>query len=405
MTNKPTYEELEQRVKELERDALKYAQTEETFQKTHDKLESEIEKRTAELIETNTKLKNEINERISKEKLLNESERLSRMLMDSLPHPAMLIDKRRTVIAKNRIADELGVYIGGKCWETFGQSLYISDADKKLIDNGKEPITPMCHFCLADKAISDKCMLNDPNVETSGVFDTYWVPVENDIFLHYAIDVTEAKRAEQQIKASLKEKETLLQEIHHRVKNNMAVVSSLLKLQSNSIEDEQIKEVLKESQSRINAMSAVHETLHGSKNLSEIDLKTYLSKITTSIFQTYSVTNRVKLTTDINGIPIRIDQANPIGLVINELISNSLKYAFPDESKGEITVSMKKLDKELELIVMDDGVGISDGFDWKNSSSLGLKIVRTLVENQLDGSIDMESKNGTKFTIKFNIET
>jgi len=152
-------------------------------------------------------------------------------------------------------------------------------------------------------------------------------------------------------------------------------------------------------------MSAVHETLHGSKNLSEIDLKTYLSKITTSIFQTYSVTNRVKLTTDINGIPIRIDQANPIGLVINELISNSLKYAFPDESKGEITVSMKKLDKELELIVMDDGVGISDGFDWKNSSSLGLKIVRTLVENQLDGSIDMESKNGTKFTIKFNIET
>ncbi len=197
MPNKPTYEELEQRVKELEQDASNYLQTEETFQKTLNELESEIEKRTAELTETNTKLKNEINEQISKETLLNESERLSRLLMDSLPHPAMLIDKGRTVIARNKIAVELGVNIGDKCWKTFGQSLYISEADKKLIDNGKEPIAPMCYFCLADKAISGKCIMNDPNVETSGVFDTFWVHVENDIYLHYAIDVTDRKQSEE----------------------------------------------------------------------------------------------------------------------------------------------------------------------------------------------------------------
>ncbi len=219
-------------------------------------------------------------------------------------------------------------------------------------------------------------------------------------------DITDRKLAEKQIKASLKEKETLLQEIHHRVKNNMQVINSLLKLQANSIENDQIKEILKDSQSRVYAMSAVHETLHGSENLSEIDLKSYLSKITTSIFQTYSTNHcQVKLNSNIEDSPISINQAYPLGLIINELISNSLKYAFPGKKEGEITASMNKLDKELELTIMDNGVGMQKDYDWKNSNTLGLKLVRTLVENQLDGSIDMDNDNGTKFTIKFNIET
>jgi PAS domain S-box-containing protein len=219
-------------------------------------------------------------------------------------------------------------------------------------------------------------------------------------------DITDRKQAEEKIKASLKEKETLLHEVHHRVKNNMQIISSLLKLQSNNIEDDRTKDILKDSQNRIFAMSAIHETLHGSENLSEIDLMKYLPKITTSIFQSSSVDpKKVTLNNNIEEIPISINQASPLGLIINELISNSLKYAFPDDGKGEINVSVKKRDNQLELTVMDDGVGISDDLDWKNSSTLGLKLVRTLVENQLDGSIDMESNNGTKFTIKFNIET
>ncbi|MBT7617502.1 MAG: sensor histidine kinase [Calditrichaeota bacterium] len=100
-----------------------------------------------------------------------------------------------------------------------------------------------------------------------------------------------------------------------------------------------------------------------------------------------------------------MNQAYPLGLIINELISNSLKYAFPDEREGEISVSIQRRDRELEMIINDDGIGIPDRLDWRNSKSLGLKLVQTLVENQLDGTIDMESKNGTKFTIKFNIET
>ena len=218
-------------------------------------------------------------------------------------------------------------------------------------------------------------------------------------------DITDRKQAEEQIKASLKEKQTLLDEIHHRVKNNMNIVSSLLKLQSNNIENDQIKDILKASQDRVYAMSAVHETLHGTENLSEIDLKSYLSKITTSIFQAYSTDNRkVKLNSDVDNSLISLNQAYPLGLTINELISNSLKYAFPANRTGEVTVNLKKLDKELELIVIDDGVGIPEKLDWKNSNTLGLKLVRTLVENQLDGSIDLDNTNGTRFTIKFNID-
>ncbi len=213
-------------------------------------------------------------------------------------------------------------------------------------------------------------------------------------------------QAEEQLKTSLKEKTTLIDEIHHRVKNNMNIISSLLSLQASNIEDNQTKEILKQSQSRVYAMSAVHETLHGSENLSEIDLKSYLSKITTSVFQTYSTDHRkIKLNSNIGSSPISLNQAYPLGLIINELISNSLKYAFPADRTGEITVNLKKLENELELVIADDGIGLKKDFDWKNSSTLGLKLVRILVENQLDGSIDTENKNGTKFIIRFNIKT
>jgi len=124
------------------------------------------------------------------------------------------------------------------------------------------------------------------------------------------------------------------------------------------------------------------------------------------LLQTFSISqDKVLFEIESPELKLNIDKANPLGLVLKELISNSLKYAFPAERKGEIYVTMKKLNKEVDLTVMDDGIGMPKDFDWKKSDSLGLKLVRTLVENQLDGSIDMESNNGTKFIIKFNIET
>jgi len=219
-------------------------------------------------------------------------------------------------------------------------------------------------------------------------------------------DVTAQKLTELQLKASLKEKETLLHEIHHRVKNNMQVIASLLDLQSNDINDEQVRNALRESQSRVYAMAAVHETLHDSDTLSEIDLNTYLSKIANAVFAMHSINqDRIRLTTNIDELPVSIDQASPLGLIINELMSNSLKYAFPGDRKGDIKVVAAKTGKTLELTVTDNGVGFPQDLDWRKSNSLGLKLVRSLAEEQLGGSVVMKNDRGTRFIIRFKNQT
>jgi len=199
--------------------------------------------------------------------------------------------------------------------------------------------------------------------------------------LSVAENITERKKDEEQIKASLKDKEILLQEIHHRVKNNMQVIASLLKLQADKVDDIRIKEALKESQGRVYAMSAVHEMLYGSENLSEIDLKSYLSKISKALQQSnQSDPGKVRLNIEADETTLGIEKASHLGLVINELISNSLKHAFPDKKKGNICVSMKKLnDKYLELTISDDGIGLPHDLDWRNTDTLGLQLVTTLV--------------------------
>ena len=212
------------------------------------------------------------------------------------------------------------------------------------------------------------------------------------------------KQAEEQVKASLKEKQTLIDEIHHRVKNNMNVISSFLKLQSNNIEDDKTKDILKDSQNRIFAMSAIHETLHRSNNLSEIDLKIYLSKIVTSVFQANSIASvKVILNNNLEELTIDINQASPLGLIVNELISNSLKHAFPGDQTGEINVSTKKMGKDLQLTVKDDGIGLPVNFNWQKNTNLGLQLVKGLVENQLDGCVEIVGTEGTQFVIKFKL--
>ncbi len=353
-----------------------------------------------ELIEVNGIAHNITERKRAEEKVVKSNKRLMTIL-DSVPVDIYVSDMETNEILymNAQMKESFGKdFTGEECWKAFrdGTEPCPNCTNPILLDKNQQP-TGIKIWEDTNK-ISKKHYLNHDKA-------ILWVD-NRYVRIQIALDITERIQAEEIIKASLKEKETLIHEIHHRVKNNMAVIASLLKLQADNVEDTQIKEVLKESQSRVYAMSVVHETLHGSENLSEINLKTYLTKVTSSIFQTYSVSlDKVKLNSDIEGIPISIDRASPLGLIINELLSNSLKYAFPDERKGQISVSMKQRNQELELIIKDDGVGMPDGFDWENPISLGLKLVRTLVENQLDGSIDMKSTNGTKFTIKFNIET
>ncbi len=203
--------------------------------------------------------------------------------------------------------------------------------------------------------------------------------------------------------ASLKEKEVLLREIHHRVKNNMQVISSLLRLQSRNVKDEQQIEMLKESQNRIKAMALIHEKLYRSKDLANIDFNDYIKNLVNDLFLSYKVsTGKVALKMNIETVSFGIDTAIPCGLIINELVSNSLKYAFPKGKDGEIKISLRTLEEgDIELIVSDNGVSIPKDLDFRNTESLGLRLITNLTEKQLQGKVELNRNKGTEFQIKF----
>jgi PAS domain S-box-containing protein len=215
-------------------------------------------------------------------------------------------------------------------------------------------------------------------------------------------EITERRRAEKAIKDSLKEKELLIKEIHHRVKNNLQIISSLLKLQSGYIRDKEAHEMLEESRNRIQSMAIVHQKLYQSKSLSKIDFHDYINQLLMHLFQVYTIDNEViSLYVKTKDVSMGIDTAIPCGLIINELVSNSLKYAFPDGRKGNIEIEMKKSGVYMfVLTVSDDGIGLPGNIDFRNTVSLGLQLVITLTE-QLDGTIELNQENGTKFTITF----
>ncbi|MFH0905016.1 MAG: histidine kinase dimerization/phosphoacceptor domain -containing protein [Methanobacteriota archaeon] len=216
-------------------------------------------------------------------------------------------------------------------------------------------------------------------------------------------DITERKHAEEQLKESLKEKEILLREIHHRVKNNMQVISSLLMLQEELSEDEKVIEMLKDSQNRITSMALIHEKLYRSENLSKIDLKEYIDDLVSGLFQSYGISeDKVALNINAENVLLEIDSAIPCGLIINELVSNSLKHAFPEDEIGEINIFIRSTDEDMfEFLIGDNGVGIPKDLDFRKTESLGLRIVNILVENQLHGEITLNRAKGTEFKIKF----
>jgi PAS domain S-box-containing protein len=215
-------------------------------------------------------------------------------------------------------------------------------------------------------------------------------------------DATEQKLAEKKIADSLAEKEILLREIHHRVKNNMQIISSLLGLQSGNIKEQKYSEIFKDSQNRINSISLTHEKLYRSKDFANIDFDEYIRDLTTNLFHSYRVGDRIELILNIDNVTLGIDQGIPCGLIINELITNSLKYAFPKDRKGEIKISLRRRDENLiELVVGDNGVGIPDDMDFRKTESLGLRLVTILVEDQLHGQIDLDRSRGTEFKIRF----
>lgn len=216
------------------------------------------------------------------------------------------------------------------------------------------------------------------------------------------IDITEHKKADDKIKESLKEKEILLREIHHRVKNNLQIISVLLSLQSEEIEDPKILEKYKESENRIHSMALIHERMYQSQDLSSIDFTDYVENLIADITYAYGFDSQMlEIKMDLDKSNLSIETVMPLGLIINELVSNSLKYAFKDVENNKINIIFKKEENnKFKLEIMDNGIGFPEDIDFENTRSLGLQLVNELV-SQIDGTIKLEANKGTHFTIHF----
>ncbi len=346
----------------------------------------------------NEQLKQDVIERKMMEEKIQQQNKLLKNTLESLNYPFYVVDADDyTIKIANSAANKDSLTENSTCFAlTHNRSIPCDSAEHpctiKEIKKTKKPVTlEHIHYDKDDNAIYDE-------VHGYPIFDS-----EENIaqVIIYCRDITERKRIEEQIKASLEEKGMLLREIHHRVKNNLQVISSLLKLHSGDKGDKQYIEMLKDSQNRIKSMALIHEELYKSKDLANIDFDDYIKNLAKSLFRSYGISNgRIALKIDVEEVSLGIDTAIPCGLIINELISNSLKHAFPDDREGEIKIVLRLTDEdEIELTVSDNGVGIPEDLDFKKTESIGLKLVTNLAEKQLHGVVKLNQSKGTEFQI------
>lgn len=225
----------------------------------------------------------------------------------------------------------------------------------------------------------------------------------NEVILVSGIahDITDKQIAEENLKSSLKEKEVLLKEVHHRVKNNLQVISSILNLQSSYLEDEKIINILRESQDRIKTMSIIHESLYQANDFSKINFSQYIVSLSKNLVHSYgNFDSFVETIYKIDDVHLSLDLSIPCGLIINELVSNALKYAFKGREKGKLNISLLLKNEMVTIIVADNGVGMPANINIRETNTLGLQLVTSLVE-QIDGELKMENNKGTTFTITF----
>lgn len=234
-------------------------------------------------------------------------------------------------------------------------------------------------------------------------YATFSFMKDSDEVLISLIDITEHKKTGNKIRESLKEKEILLREIHHRVKNNLQIISVLLSLQSEEIDDPEILEKYKESENRIHSMALIHERMYQSKDLSSIDFSDYVQNLIADISYAYGFDgSNLDINLDLNNYNLSIETVMPLGLIINELVSNSLKYAFKDQTENKINIILKKQNNDNFILeISDNGIGFPENIDFRNTSSLGLQLVNELVQ-QIDGQVELFNEKGTNFIINFH---
>jgi PAS domain S-box-containing protein len=337
----------------------------------------------------------DITGRKNAEHALRESETKYKQLVTMLNEGIFVIDRNATItFANNRLAHILGFALD----EIVGKPVF-SFLPPDLKDKAKQEIESERGGEVTQREV---VMLRKDGSRLSGlmvttpVLDAGGMPVGG---IAAVIDITERKQMEKMVLASLKEKEILLKEIHHRVKNNLQIIASLLSLQSRYITDENVLSALRESQNRVKAMALVHERLYRSENLSEVALSDYLKFLIDNLFRFYGANPRlVRMSFDAGDVKVDINNAIPIGLIINELVSNSLKHAFPEGKTGDLTITTMQDESAIVMTVHDTGPGIPADFDWRNAQSLGLRLVISLVD-QLNGTIELDRSDGTTFKI------
>ncbi len=382
--------------------AIQRRRAEEKLRKAHEELEKRVQERTAELSKINEFLKQEICERERAEEKNRKQSEFLRSILESITHPFYVIDADDYRIRMANSATNVDLGSGDLvCYSVIHQ--------RDMPCTGGDDLCPLNVVKKTKRPVTFEHVHPDKDgkpttTEVHGypIFDQKGNVAQ---MIEYTLDITKRKRAEEQILASLKEKEVLLREIHHRVKNNLQVVSSLLHLQSCQIKDRQAVKVFEESKNRIRSMALIHEKMYQSEDLAEIDFAQYIKELADGLFASFGIDQEnISLRVDVEVDSPGIEVAICCGLIVNELVSNSLKHAFPAGRQGEIVVGFHASDdKEVVLTVRDNGIGMPADLDFKNTESLGLQLVNAL-SDQLDGKVRLIEEGGTTFSVAFGIE-
>lgn len=333
---------------------------------------------------------------------LVESETKYRTLFDKTKDPVLIIENNKFVDCNSATLQMLGYPTKDELFQTHPSKL--SPPTQPDGSNSFEKAEEMMAIALRDGSNRFEWVHRRANGEDFWVeVSLTAIPIQDHQIIHTAWrDITDRKKAEEEIQRSLEEKEILLKEIHHRVKNNLQVVWGLIDLQIQTLKDPDMINTLRDSQNRIRTMSLIHETLYKSRDLSHIEISQYLQSLVNTLFSTYSVSpEKISVHFTLDNILLDVESAIPCGLIVNELMSNTFKHAFPGDRNGEIHIGFSLKGTTYTLSFGDTGVGIPPGVDYTNTESLGLKLVNVLATDQLDGTIQLVRDNGTTFIISF----
>ncbi len=383
----------------LEKAELRRAQAEAeaALKRANDTLERTVEERTAELKALNARLRVDIAQRQRVERELRESQASLQALLDHTTAVIYLLDPENRFLLINRQFEQLFHVTKAQVVGQPLEAVFAEDIAAAFRANNLQVLASSMAQEFEEQA---------PHDDGLHTYISIKVPLCDATGNPYALcgistDITERKRVEEELKAALVEKDVLLKEVYHRIKNNLQIISSLLDLQADTVADPQVRLLFEDSQQRIQAVALIHESLYQAGNVGRIPAAEYVHRLSTQVFQAYAPPgDRITLKVQADPIWIEAQQAIPCGLIINELLSNSLKYAFPGDQGGEITIALQPAPEEqVVLTVSDTGVGFPANVDFRHTDSLGLQLVCLLTE-QIGGTIELDCTTGTRWILR-----